>query len=163
MKFYLRPLTADDRRPVMDIFNHYVESSFAAYPEEKLPDEFYDLLFQKSEGCPRIVAADEKGIVLGFGLLHPHHPFPTFAGTMESTYFIAPETTGRGIGTQMLDHLLQDAKEKGIHTVLAGVSSLNEASIRFHKKNGFEECGRFRSVGLKKGTRFDVVWLQRFL
>lgn len=31
-----------DRESVMDIFNYYIENSFSAYPERKLPYEFFD-------------------------------------------------------------------------------------------------------------------------
>ena len=51
----------------------------------------------------------------------------------------------------------------GIHSVLANVSSLNEESIRFHLKNGFIECGRFKEAGKKKDQVFDVVYFQKML
>ena len=47
------------------------------------------------------------------------------------------------------------AKKMGLHTVLANVSSLNEESIRFHLRNGFTECGRFKEAG-KKRARFLI-------
>ncbi|MGD0951544.1 MAG: hypothetical protein ABR985_03985 [Methanotrichaceae archaeon] len=51
----------------------------------------------------------------------------------------------------------------GIVTVLASISSLNQASLAFHKKNGFVECGRFVGIGRKMGKGFDVVWMQRMV
>jgi L-amino acid N-acyltransferase YncA len=47
-----------------------------------------------------------------------------------------------------------------VDTILASISSRNDGSIRFHKKNGFRECGRFRRVGRKFGQDFDIVWMQ---
>ena len=49
------------------------------------------------------------------------------------------------------------------YSVLAGISSLNEGSIKFHLQNGFAECGRFRGVGRKKGHIFDMVYCQKML
>jgi phosphinothricin acetyltransferase len=63
----------------------------------------------------------------------------------------------------MLNHLVDKAKQKGIWSILASISSLNEGSINFHKKNGFIECGRFKNVGRKKGQIFDTVWMQKML
>jgi phosphinothricin acetyltransferase len=63
----------------------------------------------------------------------------------------------------MLDYLINKAKEKGITSILASISSLNERSINFHRKNGFIECGRFREIGKKKGKTFDVVYMQKML
>ena len=43
----------------------------------------------------------------------------------------------------------------GITTILASICSLNEGRLAFHQKNGFQECGRFRDVGIKRGRSFD--------
>lgn len=154
----IREMKKEDRVSVIDIFNYYVEHSFAAYPEGKIPYEFYDI-FMKSEGYPRIVIENEDGVV-GFAMLRPHSPIPAFRGTAEISYFIKPDMTGRGLGARMLRHLLNEAGVKGIRSILAGISSLNEGSLRFHSKHGFKECGRFNGIGLKKGHYFDVVWMQ---
>jgi L-amino acid N-acyltransferase YncA len=61
----------------------------------------------------------------------------------------------------MLDHLEREGKKRGISCILASISSLNEGSIRFHARHGFNECGRFRNVGEKKGTLFDTVWMEK--
>jgi len=159
----IKPASTEDGNDIIDIFNHYVESSFAAYPESKVPVEFFDLLLHMAEGYPFLVAKDGYGELLGFGLLRPHNPFPAFSRAAEITYFLAPECTGKGIGRQMLNHLLVGAREKGIKTILANISSLNSASLAFHKKNGFQECGRFIGIGRKWGQDFDVVWMQRML
>ena len=67
------------------------------------------------------------------------------------------------LAADMLNHLVDKAKQKGIWSILASISSLNEGSINFHKKNGFIECGRFKNVGRKKGQIFDTVWMQKML
>jgi phosphinothricin acetyltransferase len=63
----------------------------------------------------------------------------------------------------MLNYLINEAKQKGVSSILASISSLNEGSINFHRKNGFVECGRFKKIGKKKEQFFDVVWMQRML
>ncbi len=165
MNLLIEPVSTADRNAIIDIFNHYVENSFAAYPETKVPYEFFDLFLEMAEGYPFLaakdLAKDGKGEVLGFGLLRHHNHIPAFSGVAEITYFLAPEHTGKGIGRQTLDRLLVGAKEKGIKSILASISSLNSVSLAFHKKNGFKECGRFVEIGRKWGQDFDVVWMQR--
>jgi len=147
----------------MDIFNFYVEKSFAAYPEQKLPYEFFDTLLGMCRDYPNAAVRDPSAGVAGFGLLRPWHPMPAFARAAEITYFIKPGFTGRGIGGTLLKYLEDGGRQKGIAVLLAGISSLNEGSIRFHLKNGFVECGRFRNVGQKQGKIFDVVYCQKTL
>lgn len=157
------PLSADDRIDVMDIFNHYVEHSFAAYPEEKLPYAFFDTFLGMSQGLPRGTIKEARGEIIGFGLLRSYNPLPTFSSTVEITYFIKPGYTGRGWGTALLEYLIDGGLKKGIRSIIASVSSLNEGSMRFHLRHGFVECGRFREIGRKWGRAFDVVYYQRMI
>ncbi|HBV98952.1 MAG: GCN5 family acetyltransferase [Peptococcaceae bacterium BICA1-7] len=159
----IREMKKEDCKSVIDIFNHYVGQSFAAFPEEKIPYTFFEEVFLKSQGYPRIVAENQEGNVVGFALLRPHNPIPAFRGTGEITYFIKPDMTGRGLGTLMLKYLLEEARSRGIKNILAAISSINKDSIRFHSRHGFEECGRFTGIGLKKGINFDVIWMQLIL
>lgn len=87
----------------------------------------------------------------------------TFSGTVEITYFLAKEVTGQGIGTMVLERLTQEAKALGKRVLLASISADNQPSLRFHAKNGFVECGRFRAIGFKHGAFFDIVYMQKFI
>jgi len=159
----LKPISPDDREAVVDLFNHYVENSFAAFPQDKVPYAFFDAMLESTRGYPTVAARDADGKLLGFGLLRRHNPMPAFARTAEITYFVAPGSTGQGIGSRMLGELERRAGEQGIRTILAPISSLNEGSIAFHRKHGFAEVGRFKEVGVKNGRAFDVVWMQKIL
>jgi phosphinothricin acetyltransferase len=162
--FRIEPLSSrDDETAIVDLFNYYIENSFAAYPEQKITYELFDHLRSMAEGYPVIVAKDRSGRLLGFGMLRPHNPMPAFSETAEITYFISQQYIKKGIGTALLQTLLDRAREMNITSILANVSSLNEPSIAFHKKMGFQECGRFVKIGKKWGKVFDVVWMQKML
>ena len=163
MEYDFFPISPGDRQEVIDIFNYYIENSFAAYPERKVPYEFFNLFLQSTAGYPTAIVKNKTNAILGFGMLRPYSPMPTMAGTAEISYFIRPECTGKGIGSTMLEYLLEKAREKEFHSILAGISSLNKGSIRFHSQHGFSECGRFREVGIKCGKLFDIVWMQKLL
>jgi L-amino acid N-acyltransferase YncA len=163
MPVTLEPMKAVDRIPVIDIFNFYIENSFAAYLDHKVSYDFFSILLKAAEGYPAIVARHEIDEIVGFGMLRAYHPFPVFSKTAEISYFIKSEWTGKGVGELMLTHLIRKAEGKGITSLLASISSLNTPSISFHKKNGFIECGRFKKIGEKNGQIFDVVYMQKML
>lgn len=158
----IAPMTMADRKAVIDIFNHYIESSFAAFPDHPLPYEAFDAILHKCHGYPMVTALNDEEII-GFGLLHPYNPFPVFSNTAEVTYFIKPEWTGKGVGTKMLAALILKAVERGITNLLASISSLNIASLNFHQKQGFCQCGCFHHVGRKRDIAFDIIYMQKFL
>ncbi len=157
------PIAPADRQAIIDLFNYYVEHGFAAFAEQVLPYAFLDRLLELARGYPTVTVKDPDGRLLAFGLLRPHNPFPTFAHTAEITYFVAPDCTRQGLGSRMLAELETRGKARGIRTLLAAISSLNDKSLAFHRKHGFAEVGRFRQVCIKNGTPFDVVWMQKML
>lgn len=163
MEYSIIPFMGEDREPIIDIFNFYVENSFAAYPESKLSYQAFDIFLQMSKDLPTAAIKDQNGKMLGFGMLKTFNPMPAFSHTAEVTYFIAAEHTGKGIGKILLEFLEKKGRENGITTILANISSLNSGSIKFHKNNGFIECGCFKKIGKKNGKLFDAIWMQKMV
>lgn len=157
-------MTKEYSKEVIDIFNYYVENSYAAYPESKLQYKFFKKFLEIISGYPAFVINKKKDDkIIGFCFLRPYNPFPVFRGTAEATYFIEKDEVAKGIGKQALEKLEIEAKKIGVKKLLVDISSENIQSINFHKKNGFVECGWFHNVGKKKGKYFDVVWMEKNL
>ncbi len=161
MSYRLEALTEEDRQPVTDIFNYFIDNSFAAYPEERVPPQFFDHLLKLCQGYPAVAVKDDDGAVVGFALMRPFTM--TLKRAADLSYFILPEHTGKGIGGKILDFFTREAAGLGVDTFVAGISSRNEESLRFHEKMGFTQCGLFKRVGKKRGTDFDVIYMQKML
>lgn len=163
-------ITFDDfsdiyKTDVIDIFNYYIENSFAAYPETPVSYEAFYMMQQLCKGYPAFTACDrDSGYrCIGFAFLKPYNMMTSFRTAAEINYFIHPGYTGKGIGNGLLRAIETAAIDMGITSILAGISSRNTGSIRFHENNGFERCGVFRGIGMKKGNVFDVIWMQKQL
>lgn len=161
MSYRIRRADDRDAAAIMEVFNHYVEHSFAAYPAQRVPESYFPLMKESGGNYPVYVAETAEGRVIGFGMLRRHHRAPAFDRTAEIGYFILPEHTRKGVGRMLLAALEAGSRPMGIGMLLANISSLNENSIAFHRAFGFTECGRFRSIGTKFGREFDVVWMQK--
>jgi phosphinothricin acetyltransferase len=154
----IRKMEECDRNAVMRIFSHYAESTFAAYPEGPLPPAFFEIFL---EDAITSVVVECNGRVVGFGLLKHFLPLPVFRKTGMLTYFIGHDSVGKGFGVQLLKKLKEAARDEGIKVLLANMSSRNEASIRFHRRQGFNEAGHLAGVGEKFGESFGVIWMQK--
>ena len=165
--FVIREATSEDIQGMLEIFNYYVENSFAAYLETPVGPDFFqppcDEAGQNTKELFPFYVIEGENKVSGVGTLRPYFPFRNFLHTGVLSYFILPEYTRKGLGAKLLNTLCQEAQKRNMRNLLANVSSKNESSLNFHLKHGFVECGRFKAVGTKFGEYFDVVWLQKFL
>ncbi len=163
MDIKLLSAEAEDHYEMLGIFNYYVENTSATYTETPVSLEMFDSLMCFSQDYPALIARDDDGVMVGFGILRPYSRIPAFDGTAELSCFLLAGYTGMGIGTMILEALEDSAREMEISTILATVSSLNEESVRFHLARGFSMQGRLQGIGRRRGRSFDVVLLQKTL
>jgi L-amino acid N-acyltransferase len=149
-----------DRDSIIAIFNYYAQTSYAAYPEMPVNEQFFGFLRQ---GTLAFFVIEHHARVIGFGLIKPVLPFPAFMTTGMLTYFIQPEFTGKGFGNRLFERLMREAEKLGMTSLVANMASKNTASIRFHTRHGFTEVGRLYNAGMKFGEPFDVIWMQKEL
>lgn len=163
MPYTIRLAENKDRDAINRIFQHFVGSSMAAYPETMYEGGVFDRLCQAGGSHPFLVAETETGEVIAFAQARPYHGADTIKRTAEITYFILPEHHGQGLGEKLLNKLIELVRPLGVDNLLGSISSHNEQSLQFHRKHGFVEVGRFRKVGRKWGMDFDLIWVQRFI
>jgi [ribosomal protein S18]-alanine N-acetyltransferase len=76
---------------------------------------------------------------------------------------IAPHYRGRGVGSNLLGHLLEFAKGLGVVDVFLEVRPSNTAAIRLYQGEGFAQIGVRRGYYQAVGGREDAVVLRRRL
>jgi phosphinothricin acetyltransferase len=82
---------------------------------------------------------------------------------VETSIYLAPGATGRGLGTRLYSALFAALEGEDIHRAYAGVTLPNDASLRIHERFGFRQVGVYEEVGRKFGTYYDVAWLEKRL
>lgn len=111
------------------------------------------------EHC-RLVARNGLG-VLGWAALTPVSRRQVYAGVAEVSVYVAAHVQGLGIGTRLLESLIQESEMHGLWTLQAGIFPENTASIALHKSCGFREVGVRHHIG-KLGDRWrDTVLMER--
>ena len=66
---------------------------------------FFSHFLETCRNYPSVVARSHDRSIAGFGLLRAHNPMPAFRHAAEITYFIRPDLTGKGLGSEMLARL----------------------------------------------------------
>jgi L-amino acid N-acyltransferase YncA len=158
----IRPASPGDLDAVAEIFGHYVTTSVVTF-EVTPPAAGYwrdtrdDLA---ARGLPFLVC-QRAGQVAGFAYAAPWRPKPAYRHTVESTIYLAPEHTGRGLGRQLLGALQRDCAQAGVEQMIAVIADSGDpASAALHRACGFTAAGRLRNVGHKHGHVVDTVLMQ---
>jgi L-amino acid N-acyltransferase YncA len=106
-------------------------------------------------------AAIHEGSVVGWAALSPVSDRCVYGGVAEVSIYIGAEARGIGVGSRLMQHLIEESEEQGIWTLQAGVFPENEPSIALHEKFGFRVVGRRERLGKLEGRWRDVLMLER--
>lgn len=160
----VRAATEADVPAILDIYNYEVLHGTATFDIEPKTLEDRLLWFRETQHPPHcVVVADDGNAVVGWGCLHPFHTRAAYRFTAEDSVYIHQDRRGEGIGKLLLAHLVEQARLAEFHTIMAGMSEGNEASVRLHQRFGFDLVGRQREVGYKFERWLDVTWMQKML
>jgi L-amino acid N-acyltransferase YncA len=161
-KATLRSATAADVATIAAIYRPAVLHGTASFELEP-PDEAEMLRrFQAvtSAGYPYFVAILE-GRVVGYAYANAYRTRPAYRFTVENSVYIAPEAQGKGVGSLLLEALIEASTAKGYRLMVAVIGdSRNQASITLHRNAGFRFCGTIHSVGYKFGRWLDSVIME---
>lgn len=101
-----------------------------------------------SDAYPALVISADRE-VLGYGALSPYRAKPAYSKTVEDAVYVKVDHRGKGLGHVLVSALLDLARERAYHTIMARITGGNAASIRLHERHGFHLVGVEREVGFK--------------
>jgi L-amino acid N-acyltransferase YncA len=158
----IRPATVADLPSVTRIYEHAVRHGTATF--ELVPPDLAEMTRRfdalMDGGFPYLAALLE-GSVVGYAYAGPYRPRPAYRFTVENSVYLEPAIHRRGIGLQLLQHLITECETRGFRQMIAVIGdSANAGSIGVHARCGFQMIGTHPSVGLKFGRWLDTVMMQ---
>jgi phosphinothricin acetyltransferase len=161
----LRDATLDDAPVIAAIYAGHVLHGTASF---ELAPPTVDEMRQRMDALLRggfpFVAACRDGALVGYAYAGPYRPRPAYRYTVEDSIYLAPEAQRQGIGSALLDRLVERCVARGDRQMIAAIGdSANGGSIAVHARAGFVEIGRLDKVGRKFERWLDVVFMQRAL
>ena len=161
----IRPATRADLPGILEIYNDAVLNTTATYDYEPRTLEHRTQWFEERQrdSYPIFVAVDDTGRVTGWSALNPFHARMGYRFTSENSVYVAADMRGKGIGKLLLEPLIDGARTRGLHVIIAVIDADNEASIRLHAAFGFEKVGHFKQTGFKFNRWLDVVYMEKLV
>ncbi len=163
----IRPAATADIPAIAAIYTHAVLHGTASWelepPGEAEMQRRYEAILAGS--YPYLVA-EREGAILGYAYAGAYRPRPAYRATVENSIYVAPTAQGLGIGSLLLDALIQACTERGFRQMIAVIGDGTGASIssrRLHERAGFRLIGVAEKVGFKHGRWLDQMLMQKEL
>ncbi|MEO7146319.1 MAG: N-acetyltransferase family protein [Terrimesophilobacter sp.] len=164
--FTVRDAARADLPHILEIYNHYVANSTVTFDEDRKSLRSLRAQFDHLSklGLPYRVAMSPGGRVLGYAYAAPWRQKAAYRHTAESTIYLGPAATGKGLGRALLLDLIERSQAVGIRELIAVIADQGaEGSIALHEALGYVEIGRLGRVGFKFDRWLGTILFQKSL
>ena len=157
--------TAPHLPVIQEILNDAILNTTALYEYAPRSEEAMRewLAVRVRDGIPVIGIEWEPGVLAGFATWGPFRPRAAYKYTAEHSVYVAERFRAAGIGRQLMEAIIAEAKQAELHMLIAGIDATNVASIALHRSLGFRCCGTVREAGFKFGRWLDLEFWQLIL
>lgn len=163
MSSSIRPVTSADAAAICEIYNHYVLNTTISFELEAVSvADMEQRIAEISAQFPWLVY-EQEGRILGYAYASKWKPRLAYRHAVEASVYLATDSGGQGIGSQLYQALWPLLKERAVHAVIGGIAIPNAGSIALHEKMGFVKIGHFNQVGRKFDQWIDVGYWQLIL
>ena len=153
----IKAMRSEDWPAVQKIYSEGIATGNATFETETPPWETWDR--GHFQDC-RLVAVNSEGI-LGWAALSPVSTRRVYSGVAEVSVYVSAKARGQGVGTLLLQSLVEQSERCGVWTLQAGIFPENLPSVGLHKSCGFREVGLRQKLGQRNGVWRDVLLLER--
>jgi acetyltransferase len=137
----LRPIKPEDEPLWLDMFHSFSEESIRYRFFQLLKDtphevrvRYCNIDYDREIAIVADLSEEKRRSILGVGRLSIEHD----GKTGELAFIIGDQWQGQGLGTKIVDYVLEIAKDMGVETVYAIMLPDNQRALNLTKKMGFK-------------------------
>lgn len=159
----IRAAKPSDAVAIAAIYNWYIANSSCTFEEGQLDEEAMRQRIAAAEPGKPWLVLEEDGVLLGYAYASIWKARAAYNRSREVTVYLHKNAGGNGRGRQLYQHLIDELRQKPIHSLIASIALPNAASVALHESLGFTKVGQFSEVGFKFGEFVDVGYWQLIL
>ena len=157
----IRFATKEDCAAIAEIYNHAVVHTAAIWNDKTVDTDNRIAWFEARQFAHfPVLVSEENGVVTGYSSYGDWRAFDGFRHTAEHSVYVHPDHQGKGLGRALLTALIEEARRRGKHVMVAGIEAQNSASLHLHETLGFITTGQMPQVGTKFGRWLDLTFMQ---
>lgn len=169
-KIIIRNAVPQDARALLDIYGPYVKNTAISF-EYEVPsvEEFQKRIENTTKKYPYLIA-EEDNQILGYAYAGAFYGRAAYDWSVETTIYLAPSATKKGVGRLLYKSLEEKLKEMGILNLYACIAYpdeedeyLDKNSALFHEHMGYQKVGEFHKCGYKFGRWYSMIWMEKII
>lgn len=151
-------------REAHKLYNYYIINSYANFEETEINFKTFYSNYKSiiDNNLPYLVALDNTKVI-GIAYLNKFRDKSGYRFAFENTIYIKSEYIKEGIGSKLLEKLINISKKnkniKKIVAVIGGTDS--KGSLKLHQKFGFKKSGVLKEIGFKHNKWIDAIFMQK--
>lgn len=159
-KINLRQALPSDWSAIRDIYLEGIATELATFETAcGVPDKGEAWFSGKIDQSIFVATSGDQ--VQGWSALSAVSDRCVYGGVGEVSVYVASQASGKGIGRQLLQALIDFAEQHNYWTLQAGIFEENKASIRLHEKCDFRIIGTREKLGKLNDEWKNVVLMER--
>lgn len=162
MRLIIRPAAPADAATIAEIHNQGIADRGATLETEPRSVGDIRTRLHDEDRFPLLVA-EEAGTVIGWAGLSSYRPRACYGGIAEFSIYLDRAARGRGVGRQLLEALVEAARDRGYGKLVSRIFPFNTASRALCRACGFREVGVYEKHGCLDGQWMDVVIVERLI
>jgi L-amino acid N-acyltransferase YncA len=145
-----RDATIDDLTRIVAIYNSTIPTRMVTADTEPVSAESRLSWYHEHNAMnrPLWVMEDDRKEIIGWVSFQSFYGRPAYAATAEISIYLDPSQRGKGIGKEVLQYCIDQAKHFGIKTLLGFIFAHNEPSLKLFKQLGFEEWAHLPDIAV---------------
>jgi phosphinothricin acetyltransferase len=156
----IRLATEADLPAIDAIYNWYIPRSTCTYQEQEDSFDSRVQWFHSHGPAHPITVGLIAGQIVGWASLSPFKERSAYRHTVENSIYLHHDHHGQGLGSALLQDLIDRARAAAHHTIIAIIDAEQISSLALHKKFGFEQCALLKEAGRKFDRWRDVIYMQ---
>ncbi|MBQ4051345.1 MAG: N-acetyltransferase [Oscillospiraceae bacterium] len=167
----IRFAVKEDAAAIREIYAPYVTDTAVTF-EYDVPDEaeFVCRIENTLKEYPYLVGV-ENGRVIGYAYAGSFHSRAAYKHSAEVSIYLERSQHGKGIGSLLYRELEKILIRQNVFLLCACITvterendaHLTDASVRFHRKNGYALVGKHELCGYKFDKWYSIVWMEKLI
>jgi len=159
----IRSAAPADADAICTIYNQGIADRIATLDTAlRTPAERRAWLLDREARHP-VIVAEAHGAVVGWASLNRFNPRDAYNHVADFSIYVERSWRGKGVGRQLLGHLIDLARGAGFHKMVLAALNHNQAGAALYSSAGFMRVGVYREHGQLDGRWVDVLIMEKIL